>query len=70
MNLRHARMWRAVYSRPFGDRACSDVVAGAEPPVAAHSVNAPQRDGFPAAGMTAIGPYRVLVCSQDPLVKQ
>ena len=53
------------YSRAFGNRACSDVVAAAEPPATAQNADAPQRDGFPAAGKIAIGPYSVLIFSQD-----
>jgi hypothetical protein len=56
--------WKG-HSRAFGNQACSDVVAGAEPPAAAQSTNAPERDGFPAAGMIGIGPYSVLIFSQD-----
>ena len=32
--------------------------------------SAAERDGFPAAGTISIGPYSVLVFSQDPLVNQ
>ena len=59
------------YSRAFGNRACSDVVAAAEPPAvaeppdAAQNASAAKRDGFPAAGMISIGPYSVLIFSQD-----
>ena len=41
-------------SRGFGNQACSDVVVGME-----------QRDGFPTAGTISIGPYSVLIFSQD-----
>ena len=64
------------YSRAFGNQACSDVVAGTmyswsaersdQPP---HASN-PRRDGFPAMGTIAIGPYSVLIFSQDPLLDQ
>ena len=56
--------WKG-YSRAFGNQACSDVVAGAEPPAEAENTTAPQRDGFPAEGTINIGPYSVLVFSQD-----
>ncbi len=55
----------ATASRAFGDQACSDVVAGAEPLAEAQNRNAPERDGFPAAGTISIGPYSVLIFSQD-----
>jgi hypothetical protein len=41
------------------------VVAEAEPPAEAQNTNAPERDGFPAAGAISIGPYSVLMFSQD-----
>jgi 1,4-alpha-glucan branching enzyme len=56
--------WKG-YSRAFGNRACSDLVAAAEPPAADQNTGALQRDGFPAAGMINIGPYSVLIFSQD-----
>jgi len=52
--------WKG-YSRAFGNQACSDVVAGAEPPAEAQNTSAPERDGFPAAGMISVGPYSVLI---------
>ena len=51
--------WKG-YSRAFGNQACSDVVAEAEPPAAGQKPAPRQRDGFPAAGMISIGPYSVL----------
>ena len=53
------------YSRGFGNQACSDVVAGTEPCDEPKNPNAAERDGFPAAGTISIGPYSVLVFSQD-----
>ena len=55
------------YSRAFGNQACADVVAGAERTDESHGTSAVGQDGFPAAGTIAIGPYSVLVLSQDPL---
>ena len=56
--------WKG-YSRAFGNQACPDVVAEAKPPAEAQTANAPERDGFPAAGSISIGPYTVLIFSQD-----
>ena len=53
------------YSRAFGNRACSAVVAGAERSDQPQDANAPQREGFPAVGTINIGSYSVLVFSQD-----
>ena len=53
------------YSRAFGNQACSDVVAEAERSDQPQDANAAERDGFPAAGTISIGPYSVLVFSQD-----
>jgi 1,4-alpha-glucan branching enzyme len=53
------------YSRGFGNQACSDVVAGSESGDNPEEASATQRDGFPAAGTISIGPYSVLVFSQD-----
>lgn len=71
------RLWRLRlnsdwngYSRAFGNQACSDVVAEVEPSVPSKDMVAPKRDGFPAAGTIQIGPYSVLVFSQDPVVNQ
>jgi 1,4-alpha-glucan branching enzyme len=58
------------YSRAFGNQACCDVVAAAEPSGQPQEARAERRDGFPAAGTIAIGPYSVLIFSQDPLVDQ
>jgi 1,4-alpha-glucan branching enzyme len=53
------------YSRAFGNQACSDVVAGVEPSDPSNATGTVARDGFPALGTVAIGPYSVLVFSQD-----
>jgi len=58
------------YSRAFGNQACSDVVAAAERSDQPQDANAPGQDGFPAGGTINIGPYSVLVFSQDPVVNQ
>jgi len=58
----------SIYSRAFGNQACSDVLAGAEPSDQPPRANAEKRDGFPSEGTVAIGPYSVLVFSQDPIV--
>jgi 1,4-alpha-glucan branching enzyme len=53
------------YSKGFGNHPSADVVANAlesgEPP----DQGAAQRDGFPAAATIGIGPYSVLIFSQD-----
>jgi 1,4-alpha-glucan branching enzyme len=53
------------YSRAFGNQACSDAVAEATGSAQPQGANTDQRDGFPAAGTINIGPYSVLVFSQD-----
>ena len=53
------------YSRGFSNQACSDVVAGTEGSEKSRNPNAVERDGFPAAGTINIGPYSVLLFSQD-----
>ena len=58
------------YSRAFGNQACSDVVAAAERRDESQATIAAEQDGFPAVGTITIGPYSVLVFSQDPLVNQ
>jgi 1,4-alpha-glucan branching enzyme len=58
----------STYSRAFGNQACSDVVAGAERSDEAHGTIEVKHDGLPAVGTIAIGPYSVLVFSQDPVV--
>jgi 1,4-alpha-glucan branching enzyme len=55
------------YSTAFANTACADVVAkpieqGSNPPDANL-----KRDGFPAEGVIGIGPYSVLILSQDKL---
>jgi 1,4-alpha-glucan branching enzyme len=57
------------YSRAFGNHACSDVVAGAKKGDKSQDANAAGRDGFPAAGAISIGPYSVLIFSQDKPAK-
>ena len=63
------RVWAphadAVCSRAFGNQACVDAVAGAEPRDEARNTNAAERDGFPIAGTIGIGAYSVLIFSQD-----
>lgn len=54
------------YSRAFGNQACPDVVAAIERRHESQDAGAAERDGFPATGTIAIGPYSVLVFSQDP----
>ncbi len=53
------------YSRGFGNQACSDVVAGTERRDEPQDPSGGPRDGFPASGTIGIGPYSVLVFSQD-----
>lgn len=53
------------YSSGFGNLACSDVLAGTEQHDAPPNPNTAERDGFPASGTISIGPYSVLVFSQD-----
>jgi 1,4-alpha-glucan branching enzyme len=57
------------YSRAFGNQVCSDVMAGLEPREGPQDPGAVQRDGFPAEGTISIGPYSVLVFSQDTPVE-
>lgn len=56
--------WKG-YSLAFGNQACSEVVAGAKPPAEVENAAVPERDGFPAEGTISIGPYSVLIFSQD-----
>jgi 1,4-alpha-glucan branching enzyme len=58
------------YSRGFANQACSDVVAGTEGLNEPLDPNAEKRDGFPAVGTISIGPYTVLILSQDRPVEQ
>ena len=53
------------YSRAFGNQACADVNAGARSKDQSQDRNNAPRDGFPASGTVNIGPYSVLVFSQD-----
>jgi 1,4-alpha-glucan branching enzyme len=53
------------YSRAFGNQACSDVNAGARSSDQSQDRNTAPRDGLPASGTVRIGPYSVLVFSQD-----
>ena len=55
------------YSRAFGNQACTDVIAEATGSDQDPGANAEARDGFPAAGTINIGPYSVLVFSQNRL---
>ena len=57
----------SIYSRAFGNQACSDVMAKAELHDEPQGPVAVKQDGFPATGTIAIGPYSVLVFSQDPI---
>jgi 1,4-alpha-glucan branching enzyme len=56
--------WKG-YSRAFGNQACADVVTEAKPSAEGENPTAAERDGLPAAGTISIGPYSVLVFSQD-----
>jgi hypothetical protein len=53
------------YSRAFGNQACADVVAGPLQNASPNGTAAVARDGLPAMGTIAIGPYSVLVFSQE-----
>lgn len=53
------------YSRAFGNQSSSDVNAGTVSHNAAPNPGAVVRDGFPAVGTINIGPYSVLIFSQD-----
>ena len=55
------------YSRGFGNQACSDVIAKNGEPNDQQVVSPVKRDGFPAEGTISIGPYSVLIFSQDIL---
>ena len=55
------------YSRAFGNQTCSDVVAGTQTIDATHDAAVVAQDGFPTTGTISIGPYSVLIFSQDPL---
>jgi hypothetical protein len=59
----------STYSRAFGNQACSDVVAATESGDESTGPAVIQQDGFPAVGTINIGPYSVLVFSQDPLTQ-
>lgn len=52
------------YSRAFGNQECSDVDASVVSPQP-DQTSTGQRDGFPCSGAINIGPYSVLVFSQD-----
>ena len=58
------------YSHNFGNQPSSDVVAGVEPHAEPQDGEIVQRDGFPAVGTVNIGPYSVLVFSQDKPVNK
>lgn len=53
------------YSRGFSNQACTDVIAAAQSSNLPQAPNFTLRDGFPAAGTINIGPYTVLIFSQD-----
>ncbi len=53
------------YSRGFGNQASSDVTAEAVRRGDPQQSSGAQRDGFPAAATINIGPYTVLIFSQD-----
>lgn len=53
------------YSRGFGNHASTDVEAGVVAHDGPRNPSAIERDGFPAAGTINIGPYSVLIYSQD-----
>jgi 1,4-alpha-glucan branching enzyme len=52
------------YSRAFGNQECSDVNTSAASTQPDQTSFGP-RDGFPCSGTINIGPYSVLVFSQD-----
>ena len=56
--------WKG-YSRGFGNQACSDLIAETGQHDEPLTTGATQRDGFQAAAKISIGPYSVLVFSQD-----
>ena len=58
----------SIYSRAFGNQACSDVAAEPKASDQPPRANAEKRDGFPSEGTISIGPYSVLVFSQDPII--
>ena len=53
------------YSRAFGNQTCSDVVADTKSSSETEAPHDTPRDGFPASGTVNIGPYSVLILSQD-----
>jgi 1,4-alpha-glucan branching enzyme len=53
------------YSRAFGNQASSAVLACAEPSGQTPGASVAKRDGLPAEGTLNIGPYSVLIFSQD-----
>ncbi len=53
------------YSRAFGNQACSDINAVPTSSDQSQDRNNAPRDGFPASGTVNIGPYSVLIFSQD-----
>lgn len=53
------------YSHGFGNQASADVVAEPRKPADSQGITT-SRDGFPASATIRIGPYSVLIYSQDP----
>jgi 1,4-alpha-glucan branching enzyme len=53
------------YSRGFGNHICPDIHADTGHAGEPHDPTAAVRDGFPAMGTIRIGPYSVLIFSQD-----
>ncbi len=52
------------YSRAFGNQECADVNIS-DVSLLNGQPSSPQRDGFPCSGIINIGPYSVLIFSQD-----
>lgn len=53
------------YSLSFGNQNCADVIAAAVPPEVLRPTEVMHRNGFPGIGTINIGPYSVLVFSQE-----
>jgi len=62
--LRFNSDWKG-YSQRFGDHATGDVIAGTEHQYGGDSPSVDSWDGFPDGGKISIGPYTVLVFSED-----
>jgi 1,4-alpha-glucan branching enzyme len=54
------------YSRGFGNQASADVLAEPWKGGESQGNGTAVRDGFPASATISIGPYSVLIYSQDP----